>query len=121
MCEDIIENYSIKVRNKAKNLEKNQIINLRKEMLIRIEETLKSYLYMEDLKLKENEIGKMWYYKIPLLGKWLEGNFMSEESEKITKEIGKEFIDTHIQNIVEKSSIEFCLSVSKRYKILLIY
>ena len=46
---------------------------------------------------------------------------MSEESEKITKEIGKEFIETHIQNIVEKSSIEFCLFAFKRYITLLIY
>ena len=90
-------------------------------MLIRIEETLNTYLYMEDLKLKENEIGKMWYYKVPLLGNWLESNFMSEESEKITKEIGKEFIETHIQNMIEKSSIKFCLFASKRYIILLIY
>ena len=51
MCEDIIENYSFKVKNKAKNLEKKEIINLRKEMLIRIEETLNSSLYIEDLKL----------------------------------------------------------------------
>ena len=43
MCEDIIENYSFKVKNKAKNLEKKEIINLREEMLYRIEETLKFF------------------------------------------------------------------------------
>ncbi len=63
----------------------------------------------------------MWYCKITLLGKLLEGNFMSEEIEKITKEIGNNFIEIHIQNMLEKSSIQFCLFASKRYIILLIY
>ena len=57
----------------------------------------------------------MWYCKITLLGKLLEGNFMSEEIEKITKEIGNNFIEIHIQNMLGKSSIQFCLSASKRY------
>ena len=114
-CEEIIENYSIKVRDKAKILEKNEILKLRNEMLNRIEATLNSSFYIEDLKLDNNEIGKKWYYKIPLLGQWLEGNFMSDESEKITYNIGNQFIETHIENMREKSSIEFCLSSSKRF------
>ena len=114
-CEEIIENYSIKVRDKAKKLEKNEILKLRNEMLNRIEATLNSSFYIEDLKLDNNEIGKKWYYKIPLLGQWLEGNFMSEESEKITYNLGNQFIETHIENMREKSSIEFCLSSSKRF------
>ena len=40
MREDIISNYSSKVKNKAKNLEKNEIISLIKEMLKRTEITL---------------------------------------------------------------------------------
>ena len=83
-------------------------------MLIRIENTLNSSLYIGDLQLEEKEICKMWYYRIPLLGPYLEGNYMSEESEKITKQIGNDFIETHIQNMLEKSSIKFCLFAPKR-------
>lgn len=57
-CEEIIENYSIKVRDKAKILEKNEILKLRNEMLNRIEATLNSSFYIEDLKLDNNEIVK---------------------------------------------------------------
>ena len=57
-CEEIIENYSIKVRDKAKKLEKNEILKLRNEMLNRIEATLNSSFYIEDLKLDNNEIVK---------------------------------------------------------------
>ena len=79
VCEDIISNYSSQVKNKEKNIEKNEIINLRKEMLKRTEITLGSSLYTKDLELHDCEIGKKLYYSIPLLGKWLEDNFMSEK------------------------------------------
>ena len=115
ICEEIVSNYSSQVKTKAKNLEKNEIINLRKEMLKRIEITLESSLYIKDLELHDCEIGKKWYYSIPLLGKWLEGNFMSEQSPNVTKQIGNDFINTHIENMQETSSNEFCLSACKRY------
>lgn len=114
-CEEIIDYYSIRVKDKTKVYEKKQIINLRKNMLKRIEDTLNSSFYINDLiKSKNNEIDKKWYHYIPFIGTYLEGK-MYEESEKITNKIGNEFIERHIKNMREKSSIEFCLLSSKRY------
>ena len=112
MREDIISNYSSKVKNKAKNLEKNEIISLIKEMLKRTEITLGSSLYTKDLELHDCEIGKKLYYSIPLLGKWLEDNFIFEQSPNATNQIGNDFINTHIKNIQKTSLNEFFLFIS---------
>ena len=74
-------------------------------MLKRIEITLESSLYIKDLELHDCEIGK----------KLLEGNLMSEQSPIVTYQIGNDFINTHIENMKETSSNEFCLSACKRY------
>lgn len=115
ICEDLIELYSSKVKKEAKELRKEEIIKLREELLKKIEETLNSSVYFENLELKDSEKIKRWYYKIPLLGKWLEGNYLTEESPRITKEIGDNFISCHIENMRRTSSNAFCLSASKDY------
>ena len=120
-CNEKIELYSIKVRNEANNLNKSRIIELRKEMLMNISKILNSSSYIQDLELHDDEeyekvhwYGK-WVKKIPILGKWLEGEFMSEQSQKITNEIGNEFIKTLISNMKNTSTNVFCLKASNLY------
>ena len=120
-CNKIIELYSLKVRNEANDLNKNRIIELRKEMLMNINKTINSSSYIRDLELHEDEdYEKMHWYgkyikKIPYLGKYLEGEFMSEQSQRITNEIGSEFINILISNMRNTSTNAFCLRASKIY------
>ena len=52
---------------------------------------------------------------IPFLGKWLEGEFMSEQSQRITNEIGNNFINIHIKNMRHNSNNAFCIDASYRF------
>ena len=47
---------------------------------------------------------------IPFLGKWLEGEFMSEQSQRITN-----FINIHIKNMRHNSNNAFCIDASYRF------
>ena len=120
-CEAVIQKYSFEVKDAAKKLNKEEIIVLRKRMLMEIEEILNSSLYKQKLELQDQEKYEIqhwygWLVKIiPFLGKWLEGEFMSEQSQRITNEIGNNFINVHIENMRHNSNNAFCLDASNRF------
>ena len=120
-CEAVIQTYSNEVKNAAKKLNKEEIIELRRRMLMEIEEILNSSLYKQKLELQDQEKYEIqhWYgsfvKRIPFLGKWLEGEFMSEQSQRITNEIGNNFINIHIENMRHNSNNAFCLDASYRF------
>ena len=89
-------------------------------MLVKLKKQLESSANIESQELKDTEIYDKTFFKkiikkIPILGKWLEGNFMEEESPKVTREIGRQFIEMHINNMMLTSGIDFCSSAAQKY------
>lgn len=114
-CQSIINDYANRTSAYGKLLQKDEIINKRKEMLNKIEQTLISSVYIESQELKNNEIYKKFWKNIPLLGPWLEGRFMAEESPRVTKDIANQFINQHIAIQEKTSRNHFCLILAKQY------
>ena len=98
-------------------LEKDLIINKRKEMLNDIIKTLNSSITYDSkyYELQNNEKYKSWLKKIPLLGDFLEANHFSKISPEITQKIGKNFMQLHIDSMLANSDNAFILEASNRY------
>ena len=98
-------------------LEKDLIINKRKEMLNDIIKTLNSSITYDSkyYELQNNEKYKSWLKKIPLLGDFLEANHFSKISPEITQKIGKNFMQLHIDSMIANSDNAFILEASNRY------
>lgn len=122
----LIERFStpckILIDQKVKELEtlslsKELIITKRKEMLNEIIKTLNSSIKYDANQnhLHEEEKYKSWLKKIPILGKFLERNHFSVISPEITKNIGNEFMQMHIDLMLANSNNEFILLASNRY------
>ena len=111
-CQSIINDYTNRTSLYGKALKKDEIINSRKELLNKIEESLRSSVYIESQELKNDEIyNKIWKI-IPFLGPWLEGKYMAKESPKVTKEIASQFITQHISIKNKTSKNHFCLALA---------
>jgi hypothetical protein len=57
--------------------------------------------------LQEEEKYKSWLRKIPLLGDFLESFHFSKISPEITKQIGKDFMQLHIDSMIANSDNAF--------------
>ena len=114
-CEILIDQ---KVRElESLTLQKDLIINKRKEMLNDIIKSLNSSIIYDSAKynLQEEEKYKSWLRKIPLLGDFLESFHFSKISPEITKQIGKDFMQLHIDSMLANSDNAFILEASNRY------
>lgn len=120
-CDSIINDCVNKTKMFGKERQIEEIKELRLSMLKNLKRQLESSFYfLESQELNEKEIYdktflKVILKKIPLLGPWLEGKYMEEESPKVTKEIGRLFIEQHIETMKYTSGEDFCLSAARKY------
>lgn len=122
-CDSIINDCINQTKIFGKERQIEEIKELRLSMLKKLKKQLESSLYiLESQELNKKEIYDKTFFniyikKIPLLGPWLEGKHMEEESPKVTKEIGRLFIERHIETMKYTSSVDFCLSAAMKYNI----
>lgn len=120
-CDSIINDCVNRTKMFGKERQIEEIKELRLSMLKNLKRQLESSLYfLESQELNEKEIYdktplKFILKKIPLLGPWLEGKYMEEESPKVTKEIGRLFIEQHIETMKYTSGVDFCQSAAMKY------
>ena len=114
-CEILIEKAAKDLE--TENIKKDLIIEKREEMLKNILKTLNSSIKFDinKCKLQENEEYKSWLKNIPFLGKFLESKFFLHVSPEITQQIGKDFMQMHIDLMLANSNNAFILKASNRY------